>query len=95
MMTYMRTIIDLPEDQLRALDGVCRQERISRAEAIRRAVAEHLRRYHASDAKRAFGIWRGRQVDGLKYQETLRREWGRGWDQFDPTAHSPRRGGPR
>jgi polyphosphate kinase len=42
MMTYyddaVRTIIELPEDQLGALDGICRRESISRAEAIRRAV---------------------------------------------------------
>jgi hypothetical protein len=37
MMTWhddaMRTIIDLPADQLDALDGICRRESISRAEA--------------------------------------------------------------
>ncbi|MEO5894164.1 MAG: ribbon-helix-helix protein, CopG family [Vicinamibacterales bacterium] len=35
----LRTIIDLPEDQLQALDGICRRDDISRAEAIRQAVA--------------------------------------------------------
>jgi metal-responsive CopG/Arc/MetJ family transcriptional regulator len=71
----MRTIIELPQEQLEALDQICRQDEISRAEAIRRAVAEHVKRRIAGDARRAFGIWRGRRLDGLKYEQALRREW--------------------
>jgi metal-responsive CopG/Arc/MetJ family transcriptional regulator len=73
----MRTIVDLAEEQLRALDGLCRQERISRAEAVRRAVAEYVRQYRRAEGKRAFGLWRTRRVDGVKYQQALRREWDR------------------
>jgi hypothetical protein len=73
----VRTIIDLPEDQLDALDGICRRESISRAEAIRRAVALLVRDRAAGALHAAFGLWRGaRVVDGLTYQERLRREWG-------------------
>jgi hypothetical protein len=71
----MRTIIELPEQQLKALAKVCRREGISRAEAIRRAVAEYARRQAAGDAERAFGLWRRRRVDGLAYERRLRREW--------------------
>ena len=72
----MRTIIDLPPEQLEALDGICRREGISRAEAIRQAVALLTRERAASRSGVAFGLWRGkRQVDGLEYQERLRREW--------------------
>ncbi len=71
----MRTIIDLPPDQLEALTIVCRRERISRAEAIRRLLAAQLSRETAADASRAFGLWRGRNLDGLEYQERMRREW--------------------
>ena len=49
---------------------------------MRRAVAEHLRKYHASGAKRAFGMWKDMAEDGLAYQERLRSEWverERGW----------------
>ena len=74
MMTSMRTIIDLPPDQLTALDAHCRREGISRAEAIRRAVAAHVRP-DPSGADRAFGVWRGRVGDGLVYQDRVRREW--------------------
>lgn len=77
MMTSMRTIIDVPRDQLDALDAHCTREDISRAEAIRRAVARYLEEHGAADARRAFGLWRDRPVDGLTYQRALRDEWAR------------------
>jgi hypothetical protein len=81
MMTWyddaVRTIIDLPEEQLDALDGICRRESISRAEAIRRAVDLLVRNRAAGGSQAAFGLWRGRDgADGLPYQARLRREWG-------------------
>lgn len=73
----MRTIIELPDDQLEALDGICQRDGISRAEAIRQAVALLTRQRGASRSGVAFGVWRGtRNVDGLAYQQRLRREWG-------------------
>jgi hypothetical protein len=73
----VRTIIDLPEDQLDALDGICRRESISRAEAIRRAVDLLVRDRAAGASHAAFGLWRAeRSVDGLTYQDRLRQEWG-------------------
>jgi len=71
----MRTIVDLPEEQIRALAEVCRREKISRAEAVRRAVAAYASGHAAGDADRAFGLWRGRRIDGLSYERQLRREW--------------------
>lgn len=72
----MRTIIDLPDDQLDALDGICRRDGISRAEAVRQAVALLMRQRGASRSGVAFGIWKGRRTgDGLTYQQKLRREW--------------------
>jgi metal-responsive CopG/Arc/MetJ family transcriptional regulator len=71
----MRTIIEMPESQLRTLGELCRREKISRAEAIRRAVAEYARRKQADGGEQAFGLWRGRRLDGLAYERRLRREW--------------------
>jgi ribbon-helix-helix CopG family protein len=71
----MRTIIELPEDQLEALDALCRRDSISRAEAIRRAVGALIRSRPAPERERAFGLWRGRGEDGLAYQRRARREW--------------------
>jgi len=72
----MRTIIELPEDQLASLDALCAREEISRAEAIRRAVAAYLRDGSRSAAS-AFGLWGGRRGTGLAYQEARRKDWGR------------------
>ncbi len=96
MMTWyddaMRTIIDLPGDQLDALDGICRRESISRAEAIRRAVDLLVRDHAARASHAAFGLWRrgARPVDGLQYQERLRREW-----SGPASGTPPRRGSTR
>ena len=75
MMTQMRTIIDLPADQLAALSVVCEREGISRAEAIRRAVREFTRAQSAATQAEAFGLWRHRRVAGLAYERTIRAEW--------------------
>jgi hypothetical protein len=71
----MRTIIELPRHQLEALDTLCRREGISRAEAIRRAIAGHVREARESGDRPAFGLWRARPVDGLAYERRLRDEW--------------------
>lgn len=73
----MRTIIELPQQQLDALDGICRREGISRAEAIRQAVALLVGQRGPDASAAAFGLWRGRRRDGVVYQQRLRREWTR------------------
>ncbi len=84
----MRTIIDVPADQLDALDDVCRRDHISRAEAIRRAVALLLRQ-RGGAPEQAFGLWRDRRTDGLAYERSLRDEWG---DSGRPAKPGRRRG---
>lgn len=71
---FMRTIIELPGDQIEALDALCRRDRISRAAAIRRAVTLLVRSEGVRAAGAAFGIWRDRREDGLAYQERVRAE---------------------
>lgn len=72
----MRTIVELPNEQIEALDGICRRDGISRAEAVRQAVSLLMRDRGTSRSGLAFGIWQGRRTaDGLAYQEKLRREW--------------------
>ena len=71
----MRTIIELPHEQLGDLDAHCRREGISRAEAIRRAVAAMLTERSKGEAAGAFGLWRGRAAEALAEQEQLRNEW--------------------
>ncbi len=71
----VRTIIELPAAHLEALARVCRRDGISRAEAIRRLLEAQLAKETADGAGQAFGLWRGRDLDGLAYQEQMRREW--------------------
>lgn len=53
----MRTIIDIPETQLRDLDAHCRLLGISRAEGVRRAIQEYLRAPPGMQ-NGGFGLWR-------------------------------------
>lgn len=71
----MRTIIDLPEEQIRALKQLSEAARVSRAELMRRAVAEYLVRHQPTATDEAFGLWRHRDQDGLAYQDRMRGEW--------------------
>ncbi len=73
----MRTIIELPDEQLRALDAWRRTRGMTRAEAVRRAVAGLLQDEEEvrTAVDSAFGLWRGRDIDGLAEQERLRAEW--------------------
>ncbi len=72
----MRTIIDLPPQHIQQLDRFSAHARISRAELIRRAVADYLQRNPLVDVPApAFGLWARRKEDGVAYQERLRAEW--------------------
>jgi len=71
----MRTIVDMPDEQVERLTLICRREGISRAEAVRRAVSAYLEDNAQSAEEEVFGIWRKRKLDGLRYQDELRSEW--------------------
>lgn len=71
----MRTLIDLVDTQVEALDLAAKQEKRSRASLIREAVDDYLAKRRATSADDAFGIWRDRNIDGLAYQRSLRDEW--------------------
>ena len=71
----MRTIIDIPEEQIDSLASHCRREGISRAEAVRRAVASYLNEQADDPDDDAFGMWRKRKIDSVAYQRKLRAEW--------------------
>lgn len=79
----MRTIIDLPEEQLRALADYCASEKVSRAEAVRRAVEQLICAQRVAESDRlaaidaAFGLWKDHGVDTDTYLRELRAEWDR------------------
>ena len=76
----MRVPIDLKGEDVAALDAQARREGVSRAALMRQAIAEFLGRIGSPDQDAGFGAWkRGARpaIDGLAYQEKLRREWRR------------------
>ena len=77
----MRTIVEIPEDQLSSLSEICRRLRISRAEGIRRAVKIYLNLQSAEATRVAFGVWKDRRVEGLAYEDEIRSEWAQRSDQ--------------
>ena len=71
----MRTIVDLPAEQIEALKQLSDDTQLSRAELMRRAVAEYLARHRTQRAEQAFGLWKARPRDALALQERMRSEW--------------------
>ena len=72
----MRTLVDIPDRQIKALSELCKEKKVSRAELIRRAVNDYIAR-NLQEEVDAFGLWRKNDeiVDGMIYQERLRDEW--------------------
>lgn len=70
----MRTIVDLPQEQVKKLALVCRKEKISRAEAVRRALAQWLRGTSNDGLQTYFGAspTRGNVSSHLA---RIRRDW--------------------
>ncbi len=75
MMTAMRTIIDLPDDQLAALGEICAQKKVSRAAVIRQAVAGYIQQSKADKSENAFGLWKKKKINALKHEDKIRAEW--------------------
>jgi metal-responsive CopG/Arc/MetJ family transcriptional regulator len=71
----VRTIVDLPQEQVRKLTLFCRRERISRAEAVRRAVDRFLAGSSMRELRSFFGASRTRG-NISRHVSKLRREWG-------------------
>jgi metal-responsive CopG/Arc/MetJ family transcriptional regulator len=78
----MRTIVDLPLELVSRLDFVASRDRISRAEAVRRAIEaayppEHAEQLIRTVRRQAYGLWKERADDAARYVDTLRDEWER------------------
>ena len=75
----MRTLVDIPDGDLAVINKVIKAQSISRAEFIRRAIAQSLTAHRKTQIEKAreaaFGLLAGRSVDGVDYQERIRREW--------------------
>jgi hypothetical protein len=51
----MRTLIDVPEQQIKELEAICTARKLSRAEAVRQAVAAYIALNRPS-REAAFGL---------------------------------------
>ncbi len=70
----VRTIVDLPEEQMKKLALLCRKEKISRAEAVRRAVDQLLRKSSTGNLQAFFGASKSRGSVS-RHLAKLRAEW--------------------
>jgi len=71
----MRTLVDIGDPEVKALDRPAQREKTSRAALIRKAINDFLARNNADIEAEAFGLWGDRKIDGLTYQENIRSEW--------------------
>lgn len=71
----MRTIIDLPQEQIDSLKEMSAETNASRAQLIRYAVHEYVQSYQASQSDSAFGIFKEQPIDSIEYQQNMRGEW--------------------
>lgn len=70
----MRTLVDIPDKQISELTAICKAEKLPRAEVIRQAISAYLEKKKPV-AMDAFGLWKDRKVDGVRYQTQVRSEW--------------------
>lgn len=71
----MRALVDMNDAQIEALDSLAKQVHQSRAALIRAAIDDYLERHHREQVEDGFGLWGKQKIDGLAYQEEVRREW--------------------
>ena len=69
-----RTIIDIPDGQLREMNRVCRALNISRAEAVRRGVNAFLERNQAVEGE-GYGLWRDSKSEARRLLANIQAKW--------------------
>ena len=72
----MRTLVDIPDNDMKELSRRSKAEKRSRASLIRDAIAVYLRQSAAKKEVPGFGLWKDYPVeDGVEYQRKIRSEW--------------------
>ena len=71
----MRTLVDIPEEDLSLLNSLSEAGHVSRAELVRRAISAYLEPHKQDKRVEGFGLWGRRAVDSLKYEKKVRSEW--------------------
>jgi metal-responsive CopG/Arc/MetJ family transcriptional regulator len=73
----MRTLVDIPDEDIEQLDALAAKSKRSRAAAIRDAVKLYLVRNSNNDwIERGYGYWANRTDigDGVEYQRAIRED---------------------
>jgi predicted transcriptional regulator len=74
----MRTLVDIPDDDIKKLDALASKSKRSRAAAIREAVKLYLAQNDNSKdwIERWAGLWEARDdiPDGVEYQRAIRED---------------------
>lgn len=70
-------LVEVTDDQAERLIRLAAAQRCSVTEAIVTAIEEYVtnRSLTPASAKDAFGLWQGRDIDGLEYQRRARSDW--------------------
>jgi len=76
----MRTLVDIPDADLKRLTDLSKTRKVSRSQLVRCAIERYLRDEKVDRLDEIFGIWKDRNIDGLEYQLAMRKEWDREWD---------------
>lgn len=73
----MRTLVDIPDDDIEKLDALAAREKRSRAAAIRDAIKLYLVQTNGNDwIERGAGYWKDRDDigDAVEYQRAMRED---------------------
>ena len=73
----MRTLVDIPDGDLKKLQSLSKTRKVSRAQLVRCAISEYVKREQGDSLNQLAGIWADRNIDGLEYQMAMREEWNR------------------
>ena len=73
----MRTLVDIPDEDIERLDALAAKHKRSRAAAIREAIKLYLVRNNGTDwIERGAGYWKDRDdiPDAVEYQRAIRED---------------------
>lgn len=79
----VRTLITIDDKELAKLDRLAKKQKKSRAQLMREALSQYVRRYDNEKnewqqiLKGVEGLWAHKNIDTDKYLEEIRKDWDR------------------
>lgn len=71
----MKTLIEIEDADIEALDAIAARSKQSRSALIRKAIGDFLAATNVNAKDEGFGLWGKRKIDGMAYQKKIRAEW--------------------